>query len=123
MPTHKPFNTRLKKGTWGKFLQVLQKVVPVIFCLESGDNGWKRYRLMEEQRPLFNKPGMTKAINKQLPRQQIVNDLYECVFLRALAVMKIKRNATYMPPNDLTTLFAALIANFCVDPFCSPKLS
>jgi hypothetical protein len=55
---------------------------------------------------------MTMAINKQLPRQQIVNDLYECVFLRALAVMKIKRNATYMPPNDLTTLFAALIAIF-----------
>jgi hypothetical protein len=116
-------NITLTKGTWGKFLQVLQKVITVIFCLESGDDGWKRYRLMEEQQPLFNSARNDHG-NQQtdvfylnlvfsLPRQRIVNDSYECVFLSTLAVMSIKRDATYMPPNDLTTLFAALIASFC----------
>jgi hypothetical protein len=52
-PTHKPFNTTLKKETWEKYLQVLQKVVTVIFRLESGDDRRKRYRLTEEQKELF----------------------------------------------------------------------
>jgi hypothetical protein len=78
---------------------------------------------MKEQQPLFNSArndhgnqqtdGFYLNLVFLLPCQRIVNNLYECVFLSALAAMSIKCDATYMPPNNLTTLFAALIAIFC----------
>jgi superfamily II DNA helicase RecQ len=121
-PTHKPFNTTLKKGTWEKYLQVLQKVVTVIFRLESGDDRRKRYRLTEEQKELFQTAsndhsnqqtdGFYLKLLFSLLRQRIIDESYECVLLSALAAMSIKRDATYLPPNDVTTLYAALIAVF-----------
>lgn len=121
-PANRPFNTTLKPETWEKYKRLLRTVVTIIFRLETGDPSRKRYLLTEEQKTLFQS-ALVDRDNQQtnrfyldllfsLLRQRMIEKSYECVLLSALAVMSIKRDATYLPPNDTTQFYAGLIALF-----------
>lgn len=121
-PSNKPFNTTIKPETWEKYKRVLQKVVTIVFRVEYGDPGQKRYKLTNEQQTLFGiatedvddtqNDSFYIQLLFSLLRQRIIEKSYECILLSALAIMSIKHDATYAPPNDVTPFYAALIALF-----------
>ena len=121
-PSNKPFNPSLKLETWDKYIRMLKKVITVIFRLETGNQSRKRYKLTTEQHTHFQS-AMDDRGNRQMDRfyldllfsflrQRIIENSYECVLLSAIAVMSIKRDATFLQANEVTPIYAGLIALF-----------